>query len=81
MISAQVLNLYKRLGGLGITIKPTLHPGDVLIFNKCLVHRLKPMTVKVKIWIDEQELNFLHQAKQPPPTSQKNKRISRFKLV
>lgn len=34
----QVLNLYKRLGGLGRTIKPTLHPGDVLIFNKCLVH-------------------------------------------
>ena len=38
---SQVLNLYKRLGGLGRTIKPTLNPGDVLIFNKCLVHRLR----------------------------------------
>ena len=46
MITAQVLNLYKKLGGLGRTIKPTLHPGDVLIFNKCLVHRFKLIKVK-----------------------------------
>ena len=50
MISAgQVLNLYKRLGGMGRTIKPTLHPGDVLIFNKCLVHRFKLVNVNMKI--------------------------------
>ena len=50
LISAgQVLNLYKRLGGMGRTIKPTLHPGDVLIFNKCLVHRFKLVNVNMKI--------------------------------
>jgi hypothetical protein len=34
----QVLDLYMRLGRTSEIIKPVLHPGDVLVFDKCLVH-------------------------------------------
>ena len=34
----EVLALYTGLGRASQVLRPELHPGDVLVFNKCLVH-------------------------------------------